>query len=120
MNNFSRGVVLGMLTIGVVAAPGWAKEPAKNAPKRAEAPAPDDAQQQAFIQQVRQNIAALNFQEVTASVLGAQYQKEVNNLQQMQAVFCDTYHLDVTKFRQRKYRFNEHDGTFAESDPAKP
>lgn len=87
----------------------WAKE------KEAKA----DPQKQAFVQQVKQNLSALNFQEVTAAVLGGQYQKELNNLQQMQAIFCDTYKLEVAKFRQGKYRFDEAEGKFSEVEATK-
>lgn len=82
--------------------------------------APVDAQKQALVQQVKQNLAALSYQEATAAVLGAQYQKELNNLQQMQAVFCDNHKLDVAKFRQGKYRFDEKEGKFVEQEPANP
>ena len=90
----------------------WAEE--KKVKTEMAAPGPTEEQHKAFIQQVKSNAAAVNLQEVTVQVLGMQYQKEVNNLQQMQAIFCDTYKLDVNKFRQGRYRFDEKTGKFNE------
>lgn len=101
----------GALTLN---SPVWAAEKAKDKPAAEAA----DPQREQFLTQVRQNIGALNLQEVTVQILAAQYQKELNNLQQMQAVFCDTYKLDVTKFRQRGYRFDEKQAKFVEQEVA--
>lgn len=94
----------------------WAAEEKKAAAP----PAQTEEQRKAFVQQVKSNAAALNLQEVTVQVLGMQYQKELANLQQMQAIFCDTYKLDVTKFRQGRYRFDEKTGKFSEVEPKAP
>ncbi len=88
--------------------------------KAAAPPAQTEEQRKAFIQQVKSNAAAMNLEEVTVQVLGMQYQKELANLQQMQAVFCDSYKLDVTKFRQGRYRFDEKTGKFNEIEPKAP
>jgi len=101
------------------AQPEKTREPAKGK-AGAEAKATLDPQREAFLTQARQHIGALNLQEVTVQILGAQYQKELNNLQQMQAVFCDTYQLDVTKFRQGRYQFDDSQAKFVEREPAKP
>ena len=121
-NNSTGGVIVrraviflmgvGLFTANGVGMKVWAEE------KKAAAPAaPAEEQRKAFIQQVKSNAAAMNLQEVTVQVLGMQYQKELASLQQMQAVFCDSCKLDVNKFRQGKYRFDEKTGKFSEVEP---
>lgn len=107
--------------IVMTAALGWspavyAEKGKKSEPEKVDAKA-DDKAKDAYLTQLRQNIGALNLQEVTVSVLAAQYQKELNVFQQMQALFCDTYKLDVTKFRQKGYRFDEKTTKFVEQEP---
>lgn len=94
--------------------PAFAKDEKAAEVKAAPAAGTEEQQKKAFLEQVKANIAALNLQGVTVQVLGMQFQKEQNNLQQMQAVFCDSYKLDVTKFRQGLYRFDEKEGKFVE------
>lgn len=106
--------------VTLFAPPVWAAEPAKEKAKPPPAAEAQDQPREQFLAQARRNIGALNFQEVTVQILAAQYQKELNNLQQMQAVFCDTYKLDVTKFRQGRYRFDEKQAKFVEQEPARP
>ena len=110
-----RRAVIFLMGVGLFMGSGigvkvWAEE------KKAEA-APTEEQRKAFIQQVKSNAAAMNLQEVTVQILGMQYQKELASLQQMQAVFCDSYKLDVNKFRQGRYRFDEKTGKFSEVEP---
>ena len=109
---------MGLLMGSAVGVKVWAEEKKTVAPPAAAAPT--EEQRKAFVQQVKSNAAALNLQEVTVQVLGMQYQKELNSLQQMQAVFCDTYKLDVNKFRQGRYRFDEKTGKFNEVEPKAP
>ena len=97
-----------------------AAEEKKTEPKPAAAAGLEEQQKKAFLEQVKSNLAALNLQGVTAQVLGMEYQKELNNLQQMQAVFWDSYKLDVTKVRQGLYRFDEKEGKFVEEKPTRP
>ena len=111
----SRGVVgagIVGLTIALLGLPAQAAEKAKEAPKAAPTTTSVD--------QVKQRIQSLMVQEMTVRVLGMQYQKELGNLQQMQAVFCDTYKLDVARFREGRYRYNDKEDKFIEQAPAKP
>ncbi len=113
---FFMGV--GLFVGSLVGVNVWAAEEKK--PAAPAAATPTEEQRKAFIQQVKANAAGMNLQEVTVQVLGMQYQKELNNLQQMQAVFCDSYKLDVNKFRQGRYRFDEKTGKFNEVEPKAP
>ena len=102
---------------GVLIGPCWAAketEKAKVSESKGVSQTQEDEQKKAFVDQVKANIAALNLQGVTVQVLGMQYQKEQSSLQQMQAVFSDTYKLDVGKFREGLYRFDEKEGKFVE------
>ncbi len=93
--------------------------------KVAQATAPSAASKketdkQALIQQVRQDVGNLNMQQITVQVLGMQYQKELNTLQQLQQQFCKAYKLDLNKFQQGMYVFNEQEAKFVEQQPPAP
>ncbi len=110
----------GLLFGSVIGVRVWAQDEKKDKAK-VEAPAVlTEEQRKTFIQQVKANVAAVNLQEVTVQVLGMEYQKELSKMQQMQAVFCDTYKLDVDKVRQGRYRFDEKTGKFNEVEPKAP
>ena len=123
MENINKGAIIvrrsfvfltavGLFMASPVGIKVWAED------KKAAVPSAPTEEQR--LQQVKANVAALNLQEVTVQVLGMEYQKELASMQQMQAVFCDTYKLDLNKFRQRKYRFDEKTGTFIEVEPKTP
>lgn len=117
-----QGIVVGLILVGSVTVTAGAEQPAaKSADKPAPAVSAADGLAPAPITQMKQEMGALNLQGVTVQVLAMQYQKEMNNLQQMQTVFCEAHKLDVAKFRQGKYRYNEKEGQFVEQEtPSQP
>ena len=66
---------------------------------------------------LQDNINNLRNQSITVQVLGNQYNKELAELRRMEAVFCDLYELDVAKWRQGIYTWNEEQEKFIVSKP---
>ena len=66
------------------------------------------------------NINNLNNQQLRVAVLQQLLNEEIAKLRNTQAVFCDAYKLDIEKFRQGLYRYDEKQGKFIliESKPA--
>ncbi|MDD4895096.1 MAG: hypothetical protein PHW54_07300 [Candidatus Omnitrophica bacterium] len=58
------------------------------------------------------NINNLRNQELRVAVLQQMLNEEIAKLRNMQAVFCDTYKLDVEKFRLGQYRYDDRQGKF--------
>lgn len=66
------------------------------------------------------NINGLRNQEMRVAVIQQLLNEEVIKLRNVQAAFCDTYKLDVDKFRRGLYRYDEVQGKFVlmENKPA--
>ncbi len=66
------------------------------------------------------NINNMRNQELRVTVLQQLLNEEVTKLRNLQAVFCDTYKLDIDKFRMGQYRYDERQGKFVimENKPA--
>ncbi|MDP3732848.1 MAG: hypothetical protein Q8R31_07515 [Candidatus Omnitrophota bacterium] len=66
------------------------------------------------------NINNMRNQELRVTVLQQLLNEEVTKLRNLQAVFCDTYKLDIEKFRMGQYRYDERQGKFViiETKPA--
>jgi len=62
------------------------------------------------------NINNLRNQELRVAILQQLLNEEVAKLRNIQAVFCDAYKLDVDKFRQGLYRYDERQGKFILTD----
>jgi hypothetical protein len=60
------------------------------------------------------NINNMRNQEIRAAVLQQLLNEEIAKLRNLQALFCDKYKLDVDKFRQGLYRYDESQGKFVE------
>jgi len=58
------------------------------------------------------NINNLNNQQLRVAVLQQLLNEEIAKLRNIQAVFCDAYKLDIEKFRQGLYRYDEKQGKF--------
>jgi len=58
------------------------------------------------------NINNMRNQELRVAVLQQLLNEEVGKLRNVQAVFCDAYKLDIEKFRQGLYRYDEMQGKF--------
>jgi len=66
------------------------------------------------------NINAMRTQELRVAVLKQLSDEESAKLQGIQAAFCDKYKLDVNKFREGLYRYDDKAGKFIEAEPPKP
>jgi hypothetical protein len=64
------------------------------------------------------NLNNLRNQELRVAVLQQLLGEEINKLRNVQALFCDQYKLDVDKFRQGLYRYDEQKARFVEINPA--
>ena len=60
------------------------------------------------------NINNMRNQEIRATVLQQLLNEEIAKLRNLQALFCDRYQLNVDKFRQGLYRYDEQQGKFVE------
>lgn len=63
------------------------------------------------------NFNNLRNQELRVAVLQQLLNEAVVQLRNIQAVFCDTYKLDVEKFRQGLYRYDDKEAKFVEIKP---
>lgn len=64
------------------------------------------------------NIANMRNQELRVAVLGQLLNEEIAKLRDVQKAFCSKYKLDLEKFRQGLYRYDEQQGKFIEVTPA--
>lgn len=64
------------------------------------------------------NINNMRNQELRAAVLGQLLNEEIAKLRDVQTAFCSKYKLDMEKFRQGLYRYDEQQGRFIETLPA--
>lgn len=60
------------------------------------------------------NIQAMQNQEARVAVLQQLLSREIGDLRQVQAVFCDQYKLEVEKWRGGLYRYDDKQGKFVE------
>jgi hypothetical protein len=65
------------------------------------------------------DINNMRTQELRAVVLQQLLNEEAAKLRNLQSIFCDQYKLDVEKFRQGLYRYDDATGKFNETEPAK-
>ena len=65
-------------------------------------------------QQVVNDLGLMQNQEVRVIVLQQVLSREAAELRQSQAVFCDSYKLDVEKWRKGLYRYDEKQAKFVE------
>jgi hypothetical protein len=63
------------------------------------------------------NLNNLRNQELRVAVLQQLLNEAFVQLRNLQAVFCDAYKLDVEKFRQGLYRYDDKEGKFFEIKP---
>jgi hypothetical protein len=103
----------------LIASPAFARSVKKNVAKNQPAPAAAQAvaaqagagaqtsQEEAQRQELITNITTLRNQEIRAAVLQQLLNEEAGKLMNTQAVFCDRYKLDVEKWRQGLYRYDE-------------
>jgi hypothetical protein len=71
-----------------------------------------DAGQSEDQEEVKGNYARLEQQHMVVVVLADQYNKELAELRRMEAVFADHYDLDVKKWRNNKYIWNDKEKKF--------
>ena len=64
------------------------------------------------------DITNLRNQDLRVGVLGQVLNEEIAKLRGVQTAFCGKYKLDVEKFRQGLYRYDEQQGKFVEVAPA--
>ena len=64
------------------------------------------------------DITNLRNQDLRVAVLGQVLNEEIAKLRDVQTAFCGKYKLDVEKFRQGLYRYDEKQGKFVEVAPA--
>ncbi|MCX5703527.1 MAG: hypothetical protein NT066_03445 [Candidatus Omnitrophica bacterium] len=64
------------------------------------------------------DITNLRNQDLRVGVLGQLLNEEIAKLRDVQTAFCGKYKLDVEKFRQGLYRYDEQQGKFVEVAPA--
>lgn len=64
------------------------------------------------------DITNLRNQDLRVGVLGQLLNEEIAKLRDVQTGFCSKYKLDVEKFRQGLYRYDEQQGKFVEVAPA--
>lgn len=93
--------------------PAFAKDEKKNTPVAAPQSQPTPAQQEK--EALIANINNLRNQELRAAVLQQLLNEEIAKMRNIQAVFCDQYKLDVEKFRNGLYRYDEKQGKFVEA-----
>lgn len=70
--------------------------------------------------QVINDLGVMQNQEVRVIVLQQVLSREVAELRQSQAVFCDAYKLDVEKWRKGLYRYDEKQAKFVEVPETPP
>ena len=63
---------------------------------------------------LQQNYAELERQNIIVTVLAGQYNKELKELQGMEAIFCDHYKLDVEVWRKGGYVWSTEKKMFEE------
>ena len=66
------------------------------------------------------NINNMRNQELRVAVLGQILNEEVAKMRDVQASFCSKYKLNVEKFRQGLYRYDDKQGKFVEAEAPKP
>ena len=65
------------------------------------------------------NFAALQNQQARVIVLQQLLNRETGDLRQMEALFCDNYNLDVEKWREGIYLYDDKAGEFVEKQVEK-
>ena len=108
---FFLGVIVAAL---LFATPVLAKDNKKEQAKEA-AQGPVEAARQEK-EALIANINNMRNQELRVAVMQQILNEEVAKLRNIQAVFCDAYKLDVDKFRQGLYRYDEKTGKFVLTD----
>lgn len=63
---------------------------------------------------LQENYANLERQNVVVTVLANQYNKELTELQRMEAIFCDHYKISVDKWRKGLYEWSSEKKEFIE------
>ena len=64
------------------------------------------------------NINTLRNADLRVAVLQQLLNEEMAKRQNLEAVFCDRYKLDISKFRQGLYTYDEKEGKFVEQNIA--
>lgn len=88
---------------------GRSKDQAPPAVQNQTLPPQDQARQR-----LMNDLGLMQNQEVRVIVLQQLLNREAADLRQSQAVFCDTYKLDVEKWRKGLYRYDEKQAKFIE------
>lgn len=109
-----------LLSSTVVLAWGEKKDVKKAAPAAAQAQATTNISAQQEKDALIANISNMRNQELRVAVLGQLLNEEIAKLRQVQEAFCAKYKLDVEKFRQGLYRYDEQQGKFVEIPAAPP
>jgi len=94
---------------------------AKDEPKASDKPVPKAvAQTPETAKQEKEmliaNINNMRNQELKVAVLQQLLSEQVGQLRNIQAVFCDQYKLDIEKFRNGMYQYDEKQGKFVVQD----
>lgn len=74
-------------------------------------------QQDAARQELVANLNGMRNQELRVAILQQLLNEESSKLLNVQAVFCDRYSLDVSKWRQGMYMYDDKQQKFIEQQP---
>lgn len=67
--------------------------------------------------ELEEKYQGLESKHMVVMVLAQQYNKELAELRSLEVDFADTYNLDVTKWRENLYIWDEEKGSFIEREP---
>ncbi len=122
-----RYLILGVLVLGLLCPMSVLAKDRNEGKAKAEPlaqPAPQTLEQTKQLDKKAQekelliaNLNNLRNQELRVAVLQQLLNEAFVQLRNLQAVFCDTYKLDVEKFRQGLYRYDEKEAKFVEIKP---
>ena len=107
-----------VVVVFLCATPALAKDKAKKEAKQPVANPVETARQEREV--LAANINNLSNQGLRVAVLQQLLNEESAKLRNVQAVFCDTYKLDIEKLRKGMYRYDDKQGKFViiETKPA--
>ena len=107
MNKRFLAIVICVFAIVAMASVVYAQA---KAPATPQATSPADQAKQTLVN----NFSALQNQEARVIVLQQLMNREIGELRQMQAVFCDQYSLNLDRWRNGGYQYDMKEGKFIE------
>jgi len=120
--SFLLVLITGIAIMGSSVVFAQAKEENKASTPKPQAAQQPPQQKKADPQQEKQilvnNFSALQNQEARVLVLQQLLNREISELRQMQAIFCDQYNLSVEKWRAGGYQYDMKEGKFIEKPQA--